>query len=83
MIFGRSTIIMNFFKQMVSDGDMAVSSTRTMMLATCAVILFRFMAFNIGYLITGKPGFDFSPTDVTLLGVVLAGKIAQSITERK
>lgn len=72
---------MNFLRQMASDGTDRASSTRIMMLATGLTILVRFAAFNGTWLIQGKGGFDFSATDLVLLGIVLAGKVAQSVAE--
>ena len=74
---------MEWLKTMLADETGAASSTRSMMMLTGLIILMRFLAFNASALIAGKGGFDFSTTDVALLGVVLSGKVFQSFAEGK
>jgi hypothetical protein len=53
------------------------------MLATAAVILVTYLMHNIMAIIGGKGFIDFPAQSVILMGIVLAGKVAQKFGESK
>lgn len=59
------------------------SSTRFIMYATSAVILFTYFFHNIMSAINGEGFVDFPTNSVAVLGIVLTGKVAQKFAEIK
>ena len=72
---------MNFIKSMFSDGT-NISSTRSVMIAVCAIVLLKNVAFNVSALVHGGAQISFDPSDIGLLLTVIGGKVLQSNIEK-